>query len=520
MATTRNTPSVNAAAPECYHHPGFTPLSVLSRQRIPLDLLVEIRARHVEQARSFGDVPVCLAQLREQEGALGRLLEFLEGFAVGERAEARGVRRALSEQAVDILRTHARSARENENPLDGVPQFAHVSGPVEGGQAIDGVLAEGARRHPLALGENSSEVMHEQRDVLAPIAQRRHDHRDDVQSIVEILAKMSLRYLCLEILVRRRDHAHVHGDRLRAPDAIDDAILEHAQHLCLRARAHVADLVEEERAAVGLLELARSIGNRARERALDVPKELTLDQLTRNRRAIHLDERLRGAWREPVHRARDELLSRSILASDQHARRRLGDALDLLDERANREGLSDDLVSRLDARTEAAVLLAQNDVLERIAQRDLNAIGVERLLEKVVGAELSGLDGRLNGSVTADHHDDRRRIDDANALERLESIDAAHLHIHEDEIRMPLLILGDRVDCVLHRVHLVAVVLEELAERGADPLLVVCNQDLRAHRTTLYRVIWPFLMRTSPMCTGVISGSASSATAAGRAPFE
>ena len=217
----------------------------------------------------------------------------------------------------------------------------------------------------------------------------------------------------------------------------------------------------------------------------DVPEELALDQLTRNRRAVHLDERLRRARRQPVQRARDELLARSVLAGDQHARRRCGHALDLLDERANREGLADDLVARLDARAEAAVLLAQHHVLERIAQRDLNAIGVERLLEKIVRAELRGLHGGLDGAVTADHHDDRRRILLANPLERLEPVDAAHLHIHEHQIRMPLLVLRDRVHRVRDRAHFVAVVLEELAERGANSLLVVGDQNPRAHRTTL-----------------------------------
>ena len=186
-----------------------------------------------------------------------------------------------------------------------------------------------------------------------------------------------------------------------------------------------------------------------------------------------------------MQRARDELLARSVLAGDEHARGRGGDALDLLDERADREGLSHDLVARLDARAQPGILLAQHDVLERVAQRDLNAIGVERLLEKVVGAELRRFDGGLDGAVTADHHDDGGAVELANALERLESIDAAHLHIHEDEIRMPLLVLGDGVHGVRDGAHLVAVVLEQLAECGANPLLVVGDEDLRAHRTTL-----------------------------------
>ena len=55
---------------------------------------------------------------------------------------------------------------------------------------------------------------------------------------------------------------------LRVPaDRLDDLFLQRAQHLGLRLQAHVADFVEEQRAAVGQLELAASIRDRAGERA-------------------------------------------------------------------------------------------------------------------------------------------------------------------------------------------------------------------------------------------------------------
>ena len=51
---------------------------------------------------------------------------------------------------------------------------------------------------------------------------------------------------------------------LVAADRPDLAVLEHAQQLALEAEAHVADLVEEERAAVRLLEEAALRDVRAR----------------------------------------------------------------------------------------------------------------------------------------------------------------------------------------------------------------------------------------------------------------
>ena len=131
---------------------------------------------------------------------------------------------------------------------------------------------------------------------------------------------LALLDLLLEVLVGRGDHADVHLDRARRPQPLDLALLQHAQHLGLRLRAHVADLVEEDRAAIGLLELADLLLGRAGERALLVAEELRLDQLLGNRRAVDLHEPLAAAQAVAMDRARDELLADAALALDQHGR--------------------------------------------------------------------------------------------------------------------------------------------------------------------------------------------------------
>jgi hypothetical protein len=54
---------------------------------------------------------------------------------------------------------------------------------------------------------------------------------------------------------------------VRPADAVELALLQHAQQAGLRLRRHVADLVEEQRAAVGLLEAAGARSVRAGEGA-------------------------------------------------------------------------------------------------------------------------------------------------------------------------------------------------------------------------------------------------------------
>src|SRR5207248_285856 len=113
--------------------------------------------------------------------------------------------------------------------------------------------------------------------------------------------------------VRRGDHPHVDARRLLVAHALELALLEHAQELGLELDRDLADLVEEERPAVRELEAAEPILDRPGEGALHVAEELALEELPRNRAAIHLDERSVAPRAPVVDRACDELLARAGL---------------------------------------------------------------------------------------------------------------------------------------------------------------------------------------------------------------
>ena len=114
-----------------------------------------------------------------------------------------------------------------------------------------------------------------------------------------------------------------------SPTRYDDLLLERAQELDLQLDRHLADLVEEQRAAVGRLELALLVRDRAGERALDVAEQLALEQVLGDRAAVDRDERLAGARRAVVDLARDQLLAGAGLAGDQHRDVGRRDLLDL-----------------------------------------------------------------------------------------------------------------------------------------------------------------------------------------------
>ena len=113
-----------------------------------------------------------------------------------------------------------------------------------------------------------------------------------VQAVEQIAAERARVDRRLEIGVGRRDEAHVDRPHVVLADAPDLARFERAQQLGLHARRHRPDLVEEERAAAGVLDQPGARPGRAGERAARVPEELVLEQRVGERGAVERDERL------------------------------------------------------------------------------------------------------------------------------------------------------------------------------------------------------------------------------------
>ena len=102
------------------------------------------------------------------------------------------------------------------------------------------------------------------------------------------------------------------GDLQRAvaADRPHLAFLEHAQQPDLQRGRRVADLVEQHRAAAGLLEHALVIRHGARERPALMAEQLRLEQRVGDRAAVDADKRLARARAVAVDRPGDQLLAR------------------------------------------------------------------------------------------------------------------------------------------------------------------------------------------------------------------
>src|SRR2546429_9632139 len=94
----------------------------------------------------------------------------------------------------------------------------------------------------------------EYRDVFPTIPQRRDIDRHYAQAVEQVGAEITILDLVFQITMSGAPNPNVDGDRFIAPESFYPSFFEGAQQLCLYVRTHVTNLIEEQSAAVCLLE--------------------------------------------------------------------------------------------------------------------------------------------------------------------------------------------------------------------------------------------------------------------------
>src|SRR5439155_15760044 len=97
---------------------------------------------------------------------------------------------------------------------------------------------------------------------------------NDIQAIIQVLAKRSLAHHFRKIAVSRSDKAQVERFRPISANRRHGALLYGTQQLCLHVESHVANLIEKEGSPVGLLKRPGAGTDCSRERPLHVPEQL------------------------------------------------------------------------------------------------------------------------------------------------------------------------------------------------------------------------------------------------------
>jgi hypothetical protein len=238
-------------------------------------------------------------------------------------------------------------------------------------------------------------VIDQRGDVFGALAQRRQRERVDVDAVIEILAKGAAAHHLIEIAMGGDDDADVYRDGAVASDALDLLFLEHAQQLGLHDRGHIANFVEEQRAAMGLLELAEMARDGAGEGAFLVAEELGFDQLAGDGRAVQRDKWTVAARAAVVQRAGDQFFAGAGFAQDGDAGFAGSHAIDLRHHAAHTLSRVHDLMASY-ALAKLPILLFEALQAHHIIDCEEQLFGGERLLEKVDGSQSRGAHGHLD----------------------------------------------------------------------------------------------------------------------------
>ncbi len=171
-------------------------------------------------------------------------------------------------------------------------------------------------------------------------------NRKNVQSIEQIGAQHTSSHRGLEIAVRRGNHSDVHPNRMSPTDALELALLQHAQERNLCFREQLSDFIQEDGPAFGQFEPPHSSLHRAGECTLFMAEELRGDQGGWNSGAVHAHKHTRCSVRTLVDGPRDQLLPGAGFASNEDSRIRGSNLGNVGEHGAQTSGDPDDLLER------------------------------------------------------------------------------------------------------------------------------------------------------------------------------
>ena len=179
-----------------------------------------------------------------------------------------------------------------------------------------------------------------------------------------------------------------------AARALKGLIDQHAQDLVLGLARHVGDFVDEQRAAMGLLQRA-GLARLLAVRLLDA-EQFDLHPLRRDRRGVDDDERSFCTARCIVQRARGQFLARTGGADDQDAAVGLGRPVDGLAQLVHAGGAAGENAGGGSQLLEFLHFALEARGFQRPRRHQDQPVGLERLFDEIIGAALDGRDRRFN----------------------------------------------------------------------------------------------------------------------------
>ena len=197
-----------------------------------------------------------------------------------------------------------------------------------------------------------------------------------------------------------------------------------------------------------------------------------------------------GARRMAVDGARGELLAAAGRSDDQDAAVGRRDLLDGLAQLIGDRRAADQRRGERRELLELAHLALESRVLQRPVGDQQQPVGLERLLDEVVGAALDRGDRGFDIAVTGNHHDRQFGMLLLEAVEQLQAVEPAALQpdVEEDQIGPARDDGAERLVAVARGAGAVALVLQDARDQIADIRFVVDDQDIGCHDLTVARI--------------------------------
>ena len=330
----------------------------------------------------------------------------------------------------------------------------------------------------------------EEGDVPLSFSQRGKFDRHHVEAMEEVRAEGALGHHRAEVPVRGGDDPDVDLHRSSPSDPRDPPLLEEPKQFRLNVQRQLANLVEEEAPAVGVLQLSATRAHGPRERAAFVAEDLALEERHGNRGTVDDDKGTGSTRAPPVDHPRDELLPGARLSGNEDGR---GGRCDLFDESPHganfrigseqSRGVRGHVAResgglREDARSPPSTPPGRRQ--HSLAER----VDADRLSQVVARPQSHGGHRAVQVAVAREDHDRGHRSVTRQRPEDLEPTPARHLEIEEDdvEVRAP-----NQVERVRTRVGLYdPTSAERVPHKLADARLVVDDQDVQTgpHHST------------------------------------
>ena len=145
-------------------------------------------------------------------------------------------------------------------------------------EELQGLFRDARDLSAAPITDLRQQPVNQERDIVAPLPQRRQCYREDVKAVVEVLAERPFRDHLCEVAICGKNKADVDAPGFRATDRKKLALLDESQQLSLDLGAHVADLVEKDGAVVGRFKNTLLGHNRTREGSANMAEQLTLEK--------------------------------------------------------------------------------------------------------------------------------------------------------------------------------------------------------------------------------------------------